>query len=53
MWNLKFMEHKNHKKSALQGKKWRFFADYATFARERLLFSKAVPAPAGTDNNVA
>ena len=38
MWNLKFMEHKNHKKSALQGKKWRFFADYATFARERLPF---------------
>jgi hypothetical protein len=32
MWNLKFMGHKNHKKSALQSKKWRFFADYATFA---------------------
>jgi hypothetical protein len=26
------MGHKNHKKSALQSKKWRFFADYATFA---------------------
>jgi hypothetical protein len=36
MWNLKFMGHKNHKKSDLRGKKWRFFADYATFARERL-----------------
>ena len=37
MWSLDFIRRKNHDQQGARGKKWRFFHNFATFVRERLL----------------
>ena len=37
MWSLDFIKRKKHDKQGTRGKKWRFFHNFATIVRERLL----------------